>query len=168
MVSSCIFENDFIEKRTNLVVANDIHFETMQFIMQYYEYGTVHGYQKVNKEGFDYIVEKYDLFGIKDDIAEKLIAEYKQGENLKLLGTYFSISNSPESKMGALRELARVAAERKAVPNFFNAFSVDDFIKFSEICCYMLFQSKMDNWESFWMYFSVGRQKILKKDALHR
>ena len=80
-----MFENDFFEKKTNSVVANDIHFEKMQFIMQYYEYGTVHGYQKVNKEGFDHIVQKYDLFGIKDDIAEKLIAEYKQGENLKLI-----------------------------------------------------------------------------------
>ena len=62
-----IFENDFIGNETNLVVANDIFFETMQFIIQYYENGTVRGYKKVDKEGFDYIVEKYDLFGIKDE-----------------------------------------------------------------------------------------------------
>ncbi|XP_065581377.1 uncharacterized protein LOC136040891 isoform X3 [Artemia franciscana] len=148
-VFKCMFENDFIEKRTNIVVVNDIHFETMQFIMQYYEHGTVHGYEKVTKEGFDYIIEKYDLFGIKDDIAEKLIGEYRQGKNLKLLEAYFLISDCPRSKIGALRELACVAVEGKVVPNFVNAFTVDDFTKFSEICCDILRQSKMDNWESF-------------------
>ena len=148
-VFKCMFENDFIESKTNLVVANDIHFETMQFIIQYYENGTVHGYEKVNKEGFDYIIEKYDLFGIKDDIAEKLLGEYRQGENLKLLEAYFLISNSPKSKIGALRDLAHIAVLGKAVPNFVNAFTVDDFMKFSEICCDMLGQSKMDYWESF-------------------
>ena len=144
-----MFEKDFTESRTNLVVANDIHFETMQFIMQYYENGTVHGYKKVNKEGFDYIVEKYDLLGIKDDIAETLLVKYIQGENLKLLEAYFLISDSPKSKIGALRELARIAVEGKVVPDFVNGFSVDDFINFSEICCDMLRQSKMDNWERF-------------------
>ncbi|XP_065583229.1 uncharacterized protein LOC136042222 [Artemia franciscana] len=148
-----MFEKDFIEKRTNVVVANDIHFETMQFIIQYYENGTIHGYEKVNKEGFDYIVEKYDLFGIKDDIAEKLLGEYRQGENLKLLEAYFLISNSPKSKIGALRELARIAVEGKVVPNFVNGFSVDDFMKFSEMfsemCCDMLGQSKVDTWKCF-------------------
>ncbi|XP_065582395.1 uncharacterized protein LOC136041625 [Artemia franciscana] len=148
-VFKCMFENDFIEKRTNVVVANDIHFETMQFIIQYYENGTVHGYKKVNKEGFDYIVEKYDLFGIKDDIAEKLLGEYRQGENLKLLEAYFLISNSPKSKIGALRELARIAVQGKVVPNFVNAFTVEDFTKFSEMCCDMLRQSKMDTWKCF-------------------
>ncbi|XP_065583230.1 uncharacterized protein LOC136042223 isoform X1 [Artemia franciscana] len=148
-VFKCMFENDFIEKRTNVVVANDIHFETMQFIIQYYENGTVHGYKKANKEGFDYNVEKYDLFGIKDDIAEKLLGEYRQGENLKLLEAYFLISNSPKSKFGALRELALIAVQGKVVPNFVNAFTVEDFTKFSEMCCDMLRQSKMDNWKSF-------------------
>ena len=113
-----MFENDFIENKTNLVVANDIHFETMQFIMQYYKYGTIHGYQKVDKERFDYIVEKYDLFGIKDDIAEKLIAEYKQGENSKLLETYFLISDSPKSKIGALREPRARCGRKKSSSEF--------------------------------------------------
>ena len=156
-VFKCMFENDFerlykddfIESKTNSVVANDIHFETMEFIIQYYVNGTVHGYEKVNKEGFDYIVDKYEFFGIKDDIADKLIGEYRQSKNLKLLEAYFSISSSPKFKIGALRELACIAVQGRPVPYFVNSFTVDDFTKLSEICCDMLSQSKMDDWESF-------------------
>ena len=57
-VFQCMLEIEFVEKTTNVVLANDIHFRTVEFVIQYYEDETVSGFQAIEKEVFDYIFEK--------------------------------------------------------------------------------------------------------------
>ena len=52
-VFKCMFENDCIEKKTNTVMAYDVHFATMEFIIQCYICGTVLSFQEVDKDAFE-------------------------------------------------------------------------------------------------------------------
>ena len=67
-VFKVMLEADMLEKRTNVVVANDVHFETMKTIMDYYKEGTVSGLETTNRDAFTYILEKYNFLGIKEKL----------------------------------------------------------------------------------------------------
>ncbi|XP_065559184.1 uncharacterized protein LOC136026486 isoform X2 [Artemia franciscana] len=60
-VFKAMLEADMLEKRTNVVVANDVHFGTMKTIMDSYKEGTVSGFETRNRDAFVYIVEKYNF-----------------------------------------------------------------------------------------------------------
>ncbi|XP_065583696.1 uncharacterized protein LOC136042661 isoform X2 [Artemia franciscana] len=57
-VFKVMLEADMLEKRTNVVLANDVHFETMKTIMDYYKEGTVSGLETMNRDACTYILEK--------------------------------------------------------------------------------------------------------------
>ncbi|XP_065565204.1 uncharacterized protein LOC136030273 [Artemia franciscana] len=144
-----MFENDFLEKETNTVMANDVPFMTMEFIIQCYTGGTVLCFQEVDKDAFEYIVEKYNFLGIQEEAAEKVIHIYRETGDIEALRNVFSIYKSQKSKMTALKELIPIVAAGQKAPCFVDLFTIEEFKEFSKICCDVLKDSKVEQWDGF-------------------
>jgi len=144
-----MFENDFLEKETNTVMADDVHFMTMEFIIQCYTGETVLCFQEVDKDAFEYIVEKYNFLGIQEEAAEKVIHIYRETGDIEALGNVFSIYNSQKSKTTALKELIPIVAAGQKAPCFVDLFTIEEFKEFSKICCDVLKDSKVEQWDGF-------------------
>ncbi|XP_065567070.1 uncharacterized protein LOC136031430 [Artemia franciscana] len=148
-----MFEADFIEKRTNVVVIDDVHFLTLNFIIQCYEKGTMPCLKKLDLKEILYTVEKYNLLCIKEEIAEKLIDVYRQSGNMDTLEKIFSYFSHQRVKEAALRELAINIVEGGKIPDFVISFSVEDFTKLSKICYSQLNLSKKVSRHDFLQMF---------------
>ncbi|XP_065567375.1 uncharacterized protein LOC136031649 isoform X2 [Artemia franciscana] len=148
-VFKCMFENDFLEKETNTVMADDVHFMTMEFIIQCYTGEEVLCFQEVDKDAFEYIVEKYNFLGIREEAAEKVIHIYRETGDIEALGNVFSIYNSQKSKMTALKELIPIVAAGQKAPCFVDLFTIEEFKEFSKICCDVLKDSQVEQWDGF-------------------
>ena len=72
-VFKAMLESDMLEKRTNLIQANDVNFETMKIIIDFYKEGIVSGFKIMKRDAFTYIVETYNFLSIKEEIAEYLL-----------------------------------------------------------------------------------------------
>ena len=147
-----------LEKWTNVVVANDVHFETMKTIMDCYKEGIVSGFETTNRDAFTYIVEKYNFLEIKEEIAEYLFQSYFIKQDLTILESiFFTYGNQFEKKL-VIKELVLMIVGGKKVPEFVTNFNVPDFTEFAECCCVALknrtyyefqgFLETLDSWLS--------------------
>jgi hypothetical protein len=149
-----MFEVDMIENQRNTVFAEDVHFKTLQFIIRYFETKAISGFEKINKDVFDYIVGKYNFIIIKDDIAGKLLSESAptMDTNLVALEKIFSVFNSPRYKVFAFRILSYIIQNKKIYYfkqdlSFINDFSAEDFTELSKMCCAEIKQAKRCLWD---------------------
>ncbi|XP_065582117.1 uncharacterized protein LOC136041391 [Artemia franciscana] len=149
-VFRCMFQHDFLEKKTNTVMADDVHFPTMEFIIQCYTRGTVALVDnQVDKEDFEYIVEKYNFIGIRDEVAEMMIHIYRKTGNIEALANVFFLCDSQKWRMTALKEIVPIITAGKKAPDFIDVFTIEEFKEFSRICCHIMKDSKVDQWQSF-------------------
>ncbi|XP_065581704.1 uncharacterized protein LOC136041079 [Artemia franciscana] len=128
-VFKAMLESDMLEKRTNLIQANDVNFETMKIIIDFYKEGIVSGFETMKRDAFTYIVEKYNFLGIKEEVAEYLLQRYFMKPDVKLLDSVFFTYGDRFKKTAVIKEMALMIAEGKKVPTFVNNFESPDFIE---------------------------------------
>ena len=148
-VFKAMLEADMLEKRTNVVVANDVHFGTMKTIMDSYKEGTVSGFETRNRDAFVYIVEKYNFLGINEKIAEYLFESYFTKRDLTILESIFFTYGNQFDKKFVIKEMALMIAEGKAAPEFVTNFNAPDFIEFAKCCCAALKNSRFSRHQGF-------------------
>ena len=149
-----MLENNFLEKKKNTVMADDVDFPTMKFIIQCYTSETcVTCLQQMDNYAFEYIVEKYKLLGIREEAAEKLIDIYRETGNIQFLGKIFLICNGQKSRMTALKEAAEIVTAGQDAPWFVDLFNTEEFKEFSKICCDVLKNSEVKKWDGFLQAF---------------
>ncbi|KAK2713937.1 uncharacterized protein LOC136040570 [Artemia franciscana] len=128
-VFKAMLESDMLEKRTNLIQANDVNFQTMKIIIDFYKEGTVSGFERLNRDTFTYIVEKYNFLGIKEEVAEYLLQRYFMQPDVKLLDSVFFTYGDRCKRTAVIKEMALMIAGGKEVPTFVNNFESPDFIE---------------------------------------
>ena len=148
-VFKVMLEADMLEKRTNVVVANDLHFETMKTIMDYYTKGTVSGFETTNRDAFTCIVEKYNFLGIKKKIAKYLFQSYFIKQDLKILESIFFTYGNRCEKNFVIKEMALMIAEGKEAPEFVTNFNAPDFVELTKCCCAALKNSQFSRYQGF-------------------
>jgi hypothetical protein len=165
-VFKSMFENDFLDN-ANTVIADDVHFETMQFIITCYTFETcVLCFQKVDNEAFEYIAAKYNFIGIREVAAEKTIHIYRETGNIEALGKVFSIYNNQKARMIALKEVVPIVTMGQNAPCFVDFFTTEEFKEFSKICCEVLKDSKVGQWEGFLKAFYSWTSKKPEERAM--
>ena len=128
-VFKAMLESDMLEKRTNLIQANDVNFETMKIIIDFYKEGIVSGFETMKRDAFTYIVEKYNFLSIKEEVAEYLLQRYFMKPDVKLLDSVFFTYGDRFKKTAVIKEMALMIAEGKQVSTFVNNFNVPEFIE---------------------------------------
>jgi hypothetical protein len=103
----------------------------------------------VDKDDFEYIVEKYNFLGIRDEAAEMMIHIYRETGDIAALANVFFICDSQKWRMTALKEIVPIITAGKPAPYFIDLFTIDEFKKFSKICCSVMKDFKVEQWQSF-------------------
>ncbi|XP_065580869.1 uncharacterized protein LOC136040569 [Artemia franciscana] len=148
-VFKAMLESDMLEKRTNLIQANDVNFQTMKIIIDFYKEGTVSGFETLNRDAFTYIVEKYNLLSIKEEIAEYLLQSYFMKQDVKFLESVFFTYGDRFKKMVVMREMAVMIAEGKEAPKFVDNFNAPDFIELAKYSLAALKHSPFERFQCF-------------------
>jgi hypothetical protein len=155
-VFKAMLETDMLEKRTNLVLAHDLNFETMKSIMDYYKEGFKTGFwnkasffETTNRDAFTYIVEKYNFLAIKEEIAQYLLQSYRVKQDLTILESVFFTYGNQIEKMFVIREMTLMIAEGKDVPQFVTNFNAHDFLELAKCCCAALKNSQFSRYQCF-------------------
>jgi len=125
-------------KHSNFIRANDVDFNTMKMIMDFYKEGKVSNFEALDKEQFSFIVKKYNFIGIKEEIAEHVLEIFFKKQDVEILGSIFSTFYGHFQKSKAIQELAIVIIKGNEGPNFVDDFSIPDFLELSRICCQAL------------------------------
>jgi hypothetical protein len=148
-VFNAMLKSDMLEKRTNHVLANDVNFETMKTVMDYYKEGTISGFEAMNRDAFTYIVEKYNFLGIKEEIAEYLLENYLIKQDVKILESIFFSYGDKFKKITVIKEMALMTAKGKEAPQFVADFNALDFLEFAKCCCDALTGRKFEGFHGF-------------------
>jgi hypothetical protein len=148
-VFKAMLESDMIEKRTNIVLANDVNFETIKTIIDFYKEGTVSGFETMNRDTFTYIVEKYNFLGIKEEIAEYLLQKYIMTQDIKFLDSIFFTYGDRLKKNAVIKEMALMMAEGKEAPQFVTNFNATDFMELARCSCNALKGSSFGKFQGF-------------------
>ncbi|KAK2715268.1 uncharacterized protein LOC136043820 [Artemia franciscana] len=157
-VFKAMLESDMLEKRTNLVLADDVNFETMKVIMDYYKEGSVSGFITMNRHIFTYIVEKYNFLCIKERIAEHLLQSYFINQDLRILESIFFTYGNQYEKTIVIKEIAHMIAKGRDTPDFVTEFNAPDFMELARYSCDALKNSAFDRFRSllrtlyYWVY----------------
>ncbi|XP_065558670.1 uncharacterized protein LOC136026241 [Artemia franciscana] len=125
-------------KETNLIEADDVDFDTMKSIMDFYKEGNVSNYEGLNRDKFSYIIEKYKFIGIKEEIAENVLDKYFEKQDIEILESIFFTYTGHNQKAKAIQELALLIIKGKEGPDFVGDFCIIDFFELSRICCQAL------------------------------
>jgi hypothetical protein len=134
-VFQVMLESDMLEKHTHCVQADDVDFETMNIIMEFYKEGTVPDYKTLDREHFTYIVEKYNFLGIKEEIAENVLQDFYKWKNMDDLESIFSTFESQRHKERAIACIADRISQGLCLPYFVSELSISDFIALKTLCC---------------------------------
>ncbi|XP_065583697.1 uncharacterized protein LOC136042662 [Artemia franciscana] len=148
-VFKAMLEADMLEKQTNVILANDVHFETMKIIMDYYKEGIVSGFETTNRDAFTYIVEKYNFLEIKEEIAEYLFQSYFIKQDLTILESIFFTYGNQFEKKFVIKEMTLMIVEGKEAPEFVTNFNAPDFVELAKCCCAALKNSQFSRYQGF-------------------
>ena len=144
-----MFDHDMLEKRTNIVVADDVDFNAMKAIIGCYEEGRIPDMSVITLETFSYVVDKYNFLGIKETIAEHLLDKFAKENDLKVLELFFTTYDCNARKKIAMNEIAILIVKGRKGPDFIVDFDINDFLQFSKIVCAYLIKKKFERWDTF-------------------
>ncbi|XP_065573443.1 uncharacterized protein LOC136035528 isoform X1 [Artemia franciscana] len=152
-VFKTMFGSDMAEKRTNLVSAEDVDFETMETIFDYYANRNGADFNKIKANDFGYIVQKYNFIGIKEIVAKALLDKYRENKDISVLENIFTTYDCQAPKMVATTELAIMIASGGKGPKYITNFTVPDFLSLSKICCASLKETEFESCNAFFNSF---------------
>ncbi|XP_065566115.1 uncharacterized protein LOC136030934 [Artemia franciscana] len=144
-----MFDHDMLEKRTNIVVADDVDVNAMKAIIGCYEEGKISEMSLINLEALSYVVDKYNFLGIKEAMAEHLLDKFAKDNDLKVLEFLFTTYDCKAQKKIAINEIAMIIVKGGKGPDFIVEFDNHDFLQLSEIVYSSLKERKFERWDSF-------------------
>ncbi|XP_065566109.1 uncharacterized protein LOC136030929 [Artemia franciscana] len=148
-VFSKMFDHDMLEKRTNIVVADDVDVNAMKAIIGCYEDGRIPDMSVITLETFSYVIDKYNFLGIKEMMAEHLLDKFAKENDLTVLELIFTTYDCKAQKKIAINEIAMIIVKGGKGPDFIVEFDNHDFLQLSEIVYSSLKERKFKRWDSF-------------------
>ncbi|XP_065566113.1 uncharacterized protein LOC136030933 [Artemia franciscana] len=148
-VFSKMFDHDMLEKRTNIVVADDVDVNAMKAIIGCYEEGKIPDMSVITLVTFSYVIDKYNFLGIKEMMAEHLLDKFAKENDLTVLELIFTTYDCKAQKKIAINEIAMIIVKGGKGPDFIVEFDNHDFLQLSEIVYSSLKERKFERWDSF-------------------